>query len=211
MDSKSYIEQCKAHELRIHTSRSKLQYRRDQIVVEIEVAFKNVTRKGGISLAEVESLDAGASEAICKRIRESQRDKHWAEVDLRKHDPYGSGICFLDPIGFRYHLPAYMIDLLTKGYHIIDQSQPDEWMGHEIIIYRLCDTTRDGRESYSLLNATQRTCVARLLAFEVELLTTLYFDNVPDDSFVALKNYWLEHLPQADKLHLESIWPGCFN
>jgi len=211
MDNNTYIEQCMAHDQRIKISRKNLQSRRDQLVEEICSAFKNVTRKGGVSLAEVELLDAGASVNQCKRIRAGQRDKHWSQVDLRRHDPYGSGLCFLDPIGFCYHLPAYLIDRLTIGNHLVDDCRHDDWMGQDTVVYRLQDTSSSGRKQYNLLNTPQRECVARFFAFEVELLNCLETDGRYDDIYTALKSYWIEYLHAIDKGRLESIWPGLFD
>lgn len=196
---------------RMSKSRPELQTKRDALVEDIRAAFSDVSRKGGTSLAEVEPLDAGASERQCKRIRAEQRDKHWSEVDLRKHDPCGIGMSFLDPIGFRYHLPAYMIDQLTIGNHDIDEVEHDDWMGQQSVLFRLCDPDDFSKERFDLLSLAQRSVVARFLALNLELMQSTHFEGKPDDVYLALINIWRDDLPDEDRSHLESIWPGRFS
>ncbi len=196
---------------RMSKSRPQLQTKRDALVKDIRAAFSDVSRKGGTSLAEVEPLDAGASERQCKRIRAEQRDKHWSEVDLRKHDPCGIGMSFLDPIGFRYHLPAYMIDQLTIGNHDIDEVEHDDWMGQQSVLFRLCDPDDFSKDRFDLLSLAQRSVVARFLALNLELMQSTHFEGKPDDVYLALINIWWDDLPDEDRSHLESIWPGRFS
>jgi Family of unknown function (DUF6714) len=210
MDDK-WAKNYEFHANRLKNNRQKLQSVRDELVKKITTAFADVSRKGGVSLAEVEHLDAGAREQVCKRIRAQQQDKHWSEVDLRLHDPYGIGPSFLDPIGFRYHLPAYMIDQLTIGNCQIDGCELDKWMGQDSILFRLYGTSKSDREYYKLLNQDQRQCVAEFLAFNMELLDDLLDSKGhPYDLYQAIKTVWLPDLPGNIKKHLESIWPSCW-
>jgi len=210
MHDQEWAKNDELHTQRLVDSRPNLQAVRDRLVEEIRLAFADVTRKGGNSLAEVEPLDAGASEQYCKRIRAQQRDKHWSEVDLRKHDPYGIGPAFLDPIGYRYHLPAYMIDQLTVGNNLIDGGGHDDWMGQDTIQFSLTYADEWSGEKHRLLNQEQRRCVARFLALNMELLHSLYFEGKPDDIYTALRTIWRDDLPEEHREHLESIWPSCF-
>lgn len=212
MNDHDWPERHERYIARLNTNRPSLKAKRDMLVEDIRSAYSNVTRKGGNSLAEVEALDAGASERECKRIRAQQRDKHWSEVDLREHDPHGIGPAFLDPIGFRYHLPAYMVDQLTVGNHDIDCVDRDPWKGQDTIVYSLTSTSEWSAEKRQLLNPSQRQCVARFLGLNMELRESLYnHDQSPDDVYTALKSIWLEDLPDEEKVHLESIWPDCFS
>ena len=200
-----YLELVLFHENRISRDQQQLRVKRDALVDDIRLSFDDVTRKGGISLAEVEYMDAGAPQKTCLRIRSQQRDKHWSEVNLREHDPQGSGICFLDPIGFRYHAPAYMIDALTAGIAQLDDCEPDEWNGQNTIVFRLSDLTQSENDHSCccLFNTDQRCCVARFLAFHLELNYIIGDDN----ALTALRNYWVQFLPEKDKAHFKSIWP----
>jgi len=204
-DPDEYMRVVQLHEDRIRNNQAQLRSRRDELVESIKQAFNAVTRKGGVSLAETEPLDAGATERACLRIRAQQRDKHWSEVDLREHDPYGSGICFLDPIGFKYHAPAYMIDALTVGNARLDDCEHDEWMGQDTILYRLSDLS--DKEFFQLFDIQQRACVARFLAFHIELNYT----TGNDDVLSALSDYWASDLPDEEKAHLTAIWPDAFS
>lgn len=211
MNDHEWAEEYERWLARMNETRPALQAKRDALVEDIREAFSDVSRKGGTSLAEVEPLDAGVSEQQCKRIRAQQRDKNWSEVDLRKHDPYGNGPAFLDPIGYRYHLPAYMIDQLTVGNHDLDGVSHDPWMGQDTIIYSLTYTSEWSGEKRNLLNASQRSVVARFLALNLELMQSTHFEGKPDDVYLALINIWWDDLPVEDREHLNSIWPDQFN
>ena len=211
MNDHEWAEEYERWLARMSKSRPELRTKRDVLVDDIRAAFSDVSRKGGTSLAEVEPLDAGASEQQCKRIRAQQRDKHWSGVDLRKHDPCGIGPAFLDPVGYRYHLPAYLIDQLTVGNHDLDKVEHDEWMGQDSIVFSLTYTSDWSDEKQNLLNASQRRCVARFLALNLELMQSTHFEGKPDDVYLALINIWWDDLPDEDRSHLESIWPGRFS
>lgn len=211
MNDHEWAEEYERWLARMNETRPTLQAKRDVLVEDIRAAFSDVSRKGGTSLAEVEPLDAGANELQCKRIRAQQRDKHWSEVDLRKHDPSGVGMCFLDPIGFRYHLPAYMIDQLTVGNHDIDEVEHDEWKGQQAVMFHLCDPDDFLKERFDLLSKAQRCVVARFLALNMALQQSTHFEGKPDDVYLALINIWWDDLPVEDREHLNSIWPDRFN
>ena len=211
MNDHEWAEEYERWLARMNETRPAIQAKRDALVEDIRAAFSDVTRKGGSSLAEVEPLDAGASERQCKRIRAEQRDKHWSEVDLRKHDPSGIGPAFLDPIGYRYHLPAYMVDQLTVGNHDLDGGDRDPWKGQDSIIFSLTSKSEWSGEKQNLLNASQRCCVARFLTLNMELMQSTHFEGKPNDVYLALINIWWDDLPFEDREHLNSIWPGRFN
>ena len=80
---------------------------RDRLIAEIHAAFAGVTREGGVSISEAHAIDYDKSERACEKARTKDTDTAWSEVDIEKKDR-GSGLAFMDPIGFRYHLPAYM-------------------------------------------------------------------------------------------------------
>ena len=81
---------------------------RIELIDLIKDAFKDVTREGGVSWHECEVIDNYGSDAERALARTRDTDRHWTEL-LSTEAFYPSGIggfCFLDPIGFRYYLPA---------------------------------------------------------------------------------------------------------
>jgi|LauGreDrversion4_2_1035121.scaffolds.fasta_scaffold108745_2 hypothetical protein len=89
---------------------------RIELIDLIKDAFKDVTREGGVSWHECEVIDNYGSDAERALARSRDTDRHWTEL-LSTEAFYPSGIggfCFLDPIGFRYYLPAALCLSLQK-------------------------------------------------------------------------------------------------
>lgn len=82
------------------------------LIAEIEAAFAGVTREGGISWSEADAIDDYASPAERAAAREKDREKGWQDLVTDPTWP-GSDVpsnwSFLDPIGYRYYLPAALI------------------------------------------------------------------------------------------------------
>lgn len=80
----------------------------EQIVSDIEEAFAGINRGSSVTLHETDVLDACGSEKERARARKQDTEKRWQDVrddDIENHQ---NALCFLDPDGFRYYLPAYM-------------------------------------------------------------------------------------------------------
>lgn len=82
------------------------------LVSQIESAFKGVSRQGGVSWHEAEAMDDYASPEELAIARLKDTDRRWQ--DLVNDPRWPAYDCpaswsFLDPIGFRYYLPAALI------------------------------------------------------------------------------------------------------
>lgn len=87
---------------------------RDALIAEIYELFRDVTRTGGVSWSESAAIDHYGSEEARLLARQSDQETHWSQLvddDRWQPGPGGTvgGFVFLDPIGFRYYLPATMI------------------------------------------------------------------------------------------------------
>ncbi len=83
----------------------------------IHTHFAGVSRQGGISLHQTRVVDAYGSTDDMRRALQHDTDTQWTEVQdgwIEQHGKAGE-LCFLDPIGFRYYLPAYMDWFIRKG------------------------------------------------------------------------------------------------
>ena len=80
----------------------------ERIISEIEDAFADVKRGKGVTLHETDVLDACGSAEKRARARKHDADEKWLDVPDRDIEEHPSALCFLDPEGFRYYLPAYM-------------------------------------------------------------------------------------------------------
>lgn len=80
------------------------------LIEKIIAAFNGVSRQDGISLHAARALDDWSSLEEAKKIGwEMDLDRNWQEVPdewlMKFHDIFA----FLDPKGFRYYIPAYMV------------------------------------------------------------------------------------------------------
>jgi len=146
----------------------RLDHTRKFLIADIRKAFEGVTRKGGVSWSEAGVIDGYGSDAERAAARASDTESSWWDLVHDSHwdpDAGWGGFSFLDPIGFRYYLPAAMIRAINNGssesldLHLtlkIDQSaERQAWQ----------------RERWSLLNRDQRRCVIRFLRYMVEVST----------------------------------------
>jgi hypothetical protein len=86
-----------------------------EILEEIRSAFEDVRR--GITLHETEIIDHYGTKKEREAARLKDTDRHWWEVRDEWIDELGGvgGLSFLDPVSFRYYVPAYMSYWLRKS------------------------------------------------------------------------------------------------
>ena len=80
-----------------------------QLVEEIAAAFDGVGREGGVSLHEAEEIDCHGTSEERAAARKLDVDTRWQDVRDEWIEQFPSVPFFLDALGFRYYLPAYMI------------------------------------------------------------------------------------------------------
>lgn len=103
------------------------------LIAGIEAAFEGVSREGGISWSEAEALDAYAPPAEQAAARAKDGERRWQDlVDDPTWPSYDNPASwsFLDPIGFRYYLPAALVrEVMLRPFpqgdhHIVDHLAP---------------------------------------------------------------------------------------
>jgi hypothetical protein len=83
--------------------------RRDALIAEINHAFDGVSRGYGITLHEAIALDDYAPQEERMAARRRDRESSWQEVTDQDVLECQSALSFLDPEGFRYYIPTFMI------------------------------------------------------------------------------------------------------
>ena len=159
-----------------------------QIVIEeLALAFQGVTRKGGTSWTEAAVIDNYGSEEQMARARAEDRDMRWQEVAL---DPtwsgatsWGSEWSFLDPIGYRYYLPAALVSFVRKP-------NPET-----SLVYSINPDSDYSLEQQSLLTAEQRASVARALRYLAYEELKVYSESEWVEPYIA---YWHQFDPDRD-------------
>lgn len=135
------------------------------------MAFRGVSREGGVSWSETDVIDDYGTEEERAIARASDTDTEWEELILSGtflDDAAPGSFCFLDAIGFRYYLPAAMCQALKPEYDT--QGRFFSW--YDSLPFHLASADRSiHREGFLLLRDDQRRVVANFIAYhEAEML-----------------------------------------
>jgi len=136
------------------------------IVEEIRAAFAGVPR-GAVTIHEAEVIDAYGTDAKRRRARLRDTEDRWDEVPDRTVEECTTALCHLDPEGWRFYLPAYMVWTLHH-FKRTGSIVPD----HTIYALDLSWNDRGVREyqlqRFRLLDEAQSRAVCRFLQHMVE-------------------------------------------
>lgn len=148
-----------------------------QLLDEIEDAFRGVELGQGVGLHETEALDLDVNEEMLDAARAQDERSDWhkllSDPELRKLGGVG-GIFFFDPLGLRFHLPAYL-------WLAVTEFGSTDWWSCGPVMFSLTnfegleqgrielESVQYGRalvsrlERLQILNAAQRTCIRNVL------------------------------------------------
>ena len=156
---------------------------------EIDAAFADVGREGGVSWSESVVIDNYGSMEERLAARASDRDVRWRDLvgDKQWESECGvGGWSFLDPIGFRYYLPASMKQQVIAGHGEGFLEYQLDYRGDEFDSWKA--------EKHSLLNDRQRACVARFLQFMVDVTREEEWGEIDAEGWQrALDRHWCKY------------------
>jgi hypothetical protein len=154
-----------------------------KLIKQIVSAFDRVTRDDGISLHEAVVIDSYGSDEQRAIARQKDNELRWQDVPDRSIEHSYSALCFLDPKGWRYYIPAYMIwslkNYMTSGSNSIDST---------VYTFKFSGDPEDYYLSrFKILNQEQSIAVCQFLLF-----MCTHHEGFVNDSWSqeALKNYW---------------------
>jgi hypothetical protein len=155
------------------------------LIARIEKAFAEVRREGGLTLAECRVMERGGSEAERKKARAQAKDKRWQDIPNAELEKNDQSLGFLDPKGFRYHLPAY----LRWSLRHLESSKANLM---NAAIYALSpsanqEVSQRHRECWSLFSPEQNHVIYKFLRFMAARC------DGPADTFMAqlaLEAHW---------------------
>ena len=185
----SYYHDCFSLHYRLFCNKS--------LIDQIKTAFKNVKRGDGISLHEAReigliiddyrSIDSSESEVLLALARTRDVDTCWQEIPsscLEKFCDYSSGIWYyyLDSQGWRYYLPAFMVqsirqyldyDVIYDLDYFIDRLFPPK--KHEVLdrtnrVFRIISRS----EYITSITAEQLTAIYLVLGFIIDYVKEDY-------------------------------------
>ncbi len=162
------------------------------LLAEIDAAFADVSRDGGMSWSESVVIDDHGSESERLEARRSDKDRHWSElVEDNAWEPGVGcgGWSFLDTIGTRYYLPAALKRSVMEGEDAGVQfaltfggREPGNW----------------AKTKYAIFDDRQRGCVARFLLFMIEVSRQEEWGHDMEAWRKTLESGWLPYAPKQE-------------
>lgn len=155
---------------------------------EINLEFREVDRSGGISLHQAEVLNDRGTDEEYSLALSLDTDKHWSEIDNATIEKHPDILFFLDPLGFKYYLPAY----IKYGLADIEINNRVSDMLYSITDLLLIDCTKEENTNYrtSLFTEEQKKVISHFLMLII--LVGNYIDIKA--ALNALNKYWKEYL-----------------
>lgn len=165
---------------------------RDALIAEIRAAFADVSLGDGVSWNQGIEIDRYAQPDEIAAARATDAHLPWDRFATDTGwcvSPGIGGFTFLDPIGYRFYLPAAMIRCMTDP-HADDSTGCMPYhltLSEEFEHYKL--------DQWSLLNDRQRQCAARFVRWmaTVEQEGEWEEHNV-EDWTTAYESYWRQHV-----------------
>jgi hypothetical protein len=140
------------------------------LIEEITAAFDGVSREDGVTLHEATVIDDYGSFEERAEARKRDIEDKWQDVpekDIRFTDAV---LSFLDPKGFHYYIPAYIIWYLRN----IDNPDPNYWSNtFDSVIFHLAagfygEVGNFYLAKFKLFTPGQAKAIAHFLVFEAE-------------------------------------------
>ena len=133
---------------------------KEQLIQEIEVAFKDVTLQDGIGINEADSIELGERDATINKGRNQDRSwwTEWTDIEDKYISSYSSVMDFMDSQGIKWVLPAYMTYIINhykEGSFSIDST-----------IYVLEEGAM-GSDQVDLYTPEQKKVIAEFLQFMI--------------------------------------------
>jgi hypothetical protein len=87
------------------------------LIEKIEKAFDGVPKPLDITMHVARAIDDYVPEDKYEFLREKDNEEKWQDITDKKVELFDDILPFLDPIGFRYYIPRYMIWTLENYFH----------------------------------------------------------------------------------------------
>lgn len=87
---------------------------KEQLIKEIETAFKDVELKDGVGINEADRIEMGNRDVLIQKGRNLDRMwwKSWRDIEDKYLASYSSVMNFMDAQGLKWAMPAYMIYII---------------------------------------------------------------------------------------------------
>lgn len=146
----------------------------DLLIFQVKEVFSGVELGDGISLMEALEIDSHSTDAVCLKARQEDIGQCWESYTPDRLRGTFAALAFLDPLGMRFYLPAFLIAELKGDLD-------------EELVWHLCRVDRAFSRRFSALCNVQRKVVCQVLSHFASLNSyrpqRLMLER-------ALKDYW---------------------
>jgi len=129
---------------------------------QIKLAFSSVALGDGVGIYEAEAIDnyAGKEEIAAAKAKDREVWGEWTQIPDNVLGTFYSALCFVDPEGMRFLLPAYML-FAINNYKESDSASIDS------VIYALDRGSEAFGGNESLLSSEQKSAIISFLKYMV--------------------------------------------
>jgi hypothetical protein len=158
---------------------------KEEVIAIIRDAFRDVSRENGVSLHEALVIDVYGSKDEQRKARKQDTDTHWTEIPDHDLEHASSALCYMDPVSWRYHIPGYMIWVLSNymksDSFTVDNTIYTFELENNEVLYKY------DMEKFKVLNEEQSRAVARFLKYMID-----HHDGRADVTIArrAFRGYW---------------------
>lgn len=163
---------------------------RNQLIQNIEEAFKSVKLEDGIGLWEAQGHDDRLTDEACLKLRAKDEKENWHNIPVLNLYKCNSSLSFFDAKGMRFHLPVFLLFALNVYEEKEDKNitkhlfEPDiEFHLTAMLPYLNSNSEKDkimlayDEERFSLLNVPQIGCVLEFLKYRMQEIEMNYKSN----------------------------------
>lgn len=157
----------------------------------IKISFKDVSLEDGVSILQTQVIDKygeGLTDEEFDAIKNEEVTDNWLEVSAS--DLHKCQVAYLDGKGFRYYIPALMLNTLDGN------NEATSCLLSTLCLLRPNIERKDfwdyDTARYKILNQSQRKAVAQYLYHLHEIISL----DLSDKEMIteAIRNYWKEYL-----------------
>lgn len=160
------------------------------LIAEITAAFQAVSREDGVTLHQARVLDAYGDAAAQAQARTLDTDNHWWEVPDAWIAEFSEALNFLDPPGFRYYIPAYLIWTLrhypTSNSFTVDATLYAFCLYPSLVEHKL--------SYFEAMDQAQSRVICRFLRYCIRFAGDAMDTQAAQQ---ALESYWGKFCPEA--------------
>lgn len=130
------------------------------LIAEITAAFDGVSREDGITLHEAQAIDDYAGPEERAETRKLDTETRWQDVPAEDITQGYNVLNFLDPKGFRYYIPAFLI------WHLTSEEDSNTYDSIDYYLDRSYKRDESYRLNVSLLTPHQSRAIAHFLVYQ---------------------------------------------